>query len=342
MHDVAKLAGVSQPTVSRVLNHSPHVGSETKKRVLAAVEKVGYRPDPQITQLMARVRSHRRRVVESVIAIVRDHLPEEELQGSAYQYVSTADIRVRAEQYGYRAEEFFLGRGGITAQRLSTILASRGIEGLIISPRSSRAIGAQLNYTPFAAATFGYGLQRPALHRASTNMTQGILQATAELHARNYRRIGLVVTQWINDRSDHTYSGAMLNYQQTLPPRQRIPLLLFSENTLANNADIFCAWFKRHQPDVLITFDSYVPDWVTKKLKLRIPEDVGLVVHDWVAPHARFAGIHHRRPHVAAAAVDLLATQLMRNERGIPEVPRQILIPPRWVDGPSLRPKQPD
>jgi LacI family transcriptional regulator len=50
-----------------------------------------------------------------------------------------------------------------------------------------------------------------------------------------------------------------------------------------------------------------------------------------------FAGIHHRRAQVAAAAVDLVATQLMHNEHGVPEVPRQVLIPPLWVEGPSIR-----
>jgi DNA-binding LacI/PurR family transcriptional regulator len=335
---VATAAQVSAMTVSRVLNNSPHVSPATRRRVQAAVKKLGYRPDPQIAQLMARVRDHRRRRAESVIAVVRDDIPEDELHDPAYQYVSTRDIRQRAEQHGYRAEEFFLGRGGITAKRLVDILMTRGIEGLIISPQSSQNIGTQLDYSRFAAATFGYGLQNPALHRASTNMTRGILQATAELHARGYRRIGLAVTQWVDARSDHTYSGAMLNFQQKIPAKDRVPLLLFPENNLAHEADIFCAWFKKHRPDVIITFDAYVPDWLTKKLKVRIPDDVGLVVHDWVERHAGFAGIHHRRPHVAAAAVDLLATQLMHNERGIPEVPRQILIPPAWIEGASIRP----
>jgi LacI family transcriptional regulator len=35
--------------------------------------------------------------------------------------------------------------------------------------------------------------------------------------------------------------------------------------------------------------------------------------------------------------VDLVATQLVQNERGVPEVTRQILISPRFVDGPSIR-----
>ena len=51
-----------------------------------------------------------------------------------------------------------------------------------------------------------------------------------------------------------------------------------------------------------------------------------------------FAGIDYRRSHVAAAVVELVASQLLHNELGVPEVPWQILIAPAWVDGPSLRP----
>jgi DNA-binding LacI/PurR family transcriptional regulator len=46
MTDVAKLAGVSHQTVSRVLHDSPHVRSQTRERVLAAMRHLDYRPNP--------------------------------------------------------------------------------------------------------------------------------------------------------------------------------------------------------------------------------------------------------------------------------------------------------
>jgi DNA-binding LacI/PurR family transcriptional regulator len=45
MTDVAQLAGVSKQTVSRVINGSPQVRPKTRMRVLAAMEKLSYRPN---------------------------------------------------------------------------------------------------------------------------------------------------------------------------------------------------------------------------------------------------------------------------------------------------------
>jgi LacI family transcriptional regulator len=55
--DIARLAGVSKKTVSRVINHSGLVKQETRDRILQIVEEHGYRPDPQARALALR-RSH--------------------------------------------------------------------------------------------------------------------------------------------------------------------------------------------------------------------------------------------------------------------------------------------
>src|SRR3954466_15616867 len=45
MTDVARLAGVSHQTVSRVLNGHPNVKEQTRLRVHAAISELGYRPN---------------------------------------------------------------------------------------------------------------------------------------------------------------------------------------------------------------------------------------------------------------------------------------------------------
>jgi len=57
MVDVARLAGVSQKTVSRVVNGAPHVRPDVRERVNRAIEQLGYRPNPA-AQALARERSH--------------------------------------------------------------------------------------------------------------------------------------------------------------------------------------------------------------------------------------------------------------------------------------------
>jgi DNA-binding LacI/PurR family transcriptional regulator len=54
MADVARLAGVSHQTVSRVLNSHPNVRQQTRDNVLAAIAELGYRPNAAARSLVTR------------------------------------------------------------------------------------------------------------------------------------------------------------------------------------------------------------------------------------------------------------------------------------------------
>lgn len=54
MADVAKLAGVSHQTVSRVLNNHPNVRPQTRDRVLAVIRQLDYRPNAAARSLVTR------------------------------------------------------------------------------------------------------------------------------------------------------------------------------------------------------------------------------------------------------------------------------------------------
>jgi DNA-binding LacI/PurR family transcriptional regulator len=93
VYDVARRAGVSHQTVSRVANHRPNVSPETRERVLRAIDELGYTPDraarilstgrSRIIQIvsigfshtqpvMAMIRTARRLGYDTAFAIVED------------------------------------------------------------------------------------------------------------------------------------------------------------------------------------------------------------------------------------------------------------------------------
>lgn len=65
---VAALAGVSQPTVSRALRGSPMVNEETRERILAVAQNIGYRPNVSA----ARLRTRRSGVLALVVLVPPD------------------------------------------------------------------------------------------------------------------------------------------------------------------------------------------------------------------------------------------------------------------------------
>ena len=322
-------------TVSRALRDAPRVAVATRLKVLAAARELDYQPDPNLTRMMQLVRSKKQTRVRAILAVIREHIPKDALLSQSYRYVSIEDIRCRALGYGYEVEEFWLGRNGLVPMRLNEILYARGIEGIIVSPQSEQLPCRKLDYTGFSAVSFGYAMRDPLLHLAVSNMTLGIKNAAEALRDKGYRRIGMVVTNWIDGRSQFGYSCGMFYFQNSLPEEEVVPMLLLPHNDISHDFKTFSSWLKKHEPDALISFDNHVPEWL-RKLNLKVPENIGFVVHDWMPGMEQYAGINHRRDEVAAAAVDLVVTLLSRHEHGIPIVPRQIMITPTWVDGPSI------
>jgi LacI family transcriptional regulator len=336
LKDIARATGVSIMTVSRVLLGAPKVSAQKRELVLREAKRLDYQPDPHLARMMQVVRGKKETRVRAVIAVIREHVPQDGLLSPTYQYVPIEDIRHRAHGHGYAVEEFYLGKDGLTPRKLQKILHARGIEGVIVSPQSMTLPCSKLDYSPFAAVTFGNAMSTPALHMCAGNMTLGIHMAAEQLADRGYQRIGVAVTRWIVNRSQFGYSGGLFHWQHSLPEANRVPLLLFPSNDISQGFDAFSKWMREHKPDALITFDTYVPGWL-RRLGLRTPQDIGFVVHDWTPKMVDYAGIYQQREHLAAAAVDLIVTQLSQHEHGVPAVPRQIMIPPKWIEGPSVR-----
>ncbi|SEQ06969.1 DNA-binding transcriptional regulator, LacI/PurR family [Microlunatus flavus] len=87
MADVARLAGVSKQTVSRVINGSPALRPATRLRVEAAIERLGYRPN-----VAARALVRGRTGVIGVISGGRGHFGPSSIQRGVEQAARDAGL----------------------------------------------------------------------------------------------------------------------------------------------------------------------------------------------------------------------------------------------------------
>jgi LacI family transcriptional regulator len=124
--DVAKQAGVSPSTVSRTFN-SPHlINDKTKERVLAAAERVNYRP------LSVRVpRETRARKSGAYGFHFFAERPEDTLQGNAFYSQVVAGALAEASALGLRLVLSTSGRHDVTAP-MPPLVRSGSVSGMLL------------------------------------------------------------------------------------------------------------------------------------------------------------------------------------------------------------------
>lgn len=123
LEDVARRAGVSAKTVSRVLNKEPHVRADVRDRVAAAVSALNYHPNLMAKGLVTK-RSH-------LIGLVYENPSPSyvvELQMGALE-------RLRDERY--RLVVFPVRSVQQHAGEVATLLRSAALDGAVLSPPAS-------------------------------------------------------------------------------------------------------------------------------------------------------------------------------------------------------------
>ncbi|MGX1269737.1 LacI family DNA-binding transcriptional regulator [Streptomyces phaeoluteigriseus] len=176
MADVARMAGVSHQTVSRVLGDHPNVREQTRDRVLRAIEEMGYRRNSSARALVTR-RTRTLGVVAS----------DTTLYGPASTLFALEEA-ARAE--GYLVSTVSLRR--LTVEELSKALdhlGEGGVEGVVaIAPQRSAVDAlAELRH-PFPVVVVGSG---PGVDIPSVSVDQqlGARLATAHLLAAGHRTV---------------------------------------------------------------------------------------------------------------------------------------------------------
>jgi LacI family transcriptional regulator len=310
-------------TVSYALRNDSRLRLSTRERIQAVARRLGYRPNPIFSAMMVRAR-HGRVNRGEVIAYLSAFPREAQWRRSLPQPEFFAGAKERAEAMSFRLEAFFYAEEGWTERRLEQVLVTRGVRGIIVAPFPRAHNSLCLDWARFAAATIGFTLQNPMLHRVTADHYYNLHLAFASISTAGFHRIGCILPHAVSSRIDQQWMAALNGYQQ-LNPKQAVPPLVVSRQERSERSLI--AWIRVNRPDFLITRESGMSEWVHATLGRNAPPIAELCLG--LAPYVS-GGIDEHSRLIGAGAIDLVVNQLQHSEFGVPAHPTLTLIPGTW------------
>lgn len=276
IRDVAARAGVSYQTVSRVLNDHPSIRVETRDRVRAAIDELGYRPNPAARALV----TSRSRTIGV-------------LTSQSFQYgpaTSIAAIEVAARDAGYRSSVTSIATADLPSIRSGIdYLLSQSVEALVVIAPQQRVIEAISELpvaVPYVTLQSGTTADR---HGMSTDQVLGARLATRHLIDLGHEEILHIAgpQDWIEAEA------RMQGYLEELNAadlRTRAPILGDWSAKFGYYAGLELLRF-RDFTAVFASNDQMALGFLhaCREQRLRVPEDISVVGFDDVPEAAHYA-----------------------------------------------------
>lgn len=318
MKQVAEQAGVSMQTVSRVLNKRHDVSEETRQRVQATMEQLGYKP----FAIARGLASNRTYTLGLVAADFSDFWFSQVVTGAEKE----------AHEHGYF---FMLGSASCTPEdepKFLRLLTERHVEGILFV-RATCADESEpltrLKESGIPVVTTGQYLPESGLTMVDVDNVGGGRKATEYLLSLGHKRIAMLTgpSSW-NSARDRTKG-----YMQTLQAHGIAPnpKLVLETSWLHKDGYLgMKALLKKKAPFTAVFAQN---DRIAKgaisalhEARLRVPEDISVIGYD-DTPEAEFSDpplttIRQPMEEIGRAATHLLIQMVEDRET----TPNQILF----------------
>ena len=278
--DVARLAGVSISTVSRVANNASNVSPPIRKKVLRAIKALNYTPNIVARSLEARSLKN--------IAVVMGRTMDQAFSNPDF-FVILQGITSTLVKQEYSTLLLTDLKQSMELEHCIKLIRSGAVQGVIVvgsfvhDPLLSRPLEEDC---PFVL--IGYPPDNPDIYTTpfntvSTNDKQSAYQAVRFLLERGHRRIGLVHAPLSYAANRKRYDGyieaiteAGLRIDHTLIASTSYEV---SETVSAVTALLTVA----HPPTAVFCTDDYKATGVLRAalgLGMRVPEDLSVMGHN--------------------------------------------------------------
>ncbi|SFU56617.1 LacI family DNA-binding transcriptional regulator [Pseudoduganella namucuonensis] len=320
IYDVARVAGVSAMTVSRVVNGSAQVTAVTRDKVMAAVESLNY-------QVNFAARAAR-------VGTLRVGL----LYSNPSESFLSALLVGAMDQCGQMGAQLILERcTDLRSQRaaIGKLIAS-GADGILVPPPlcDTKSALKQLDEIGMPTVAVATGRPSPGVSAVRIDDYEGALTMTRHLLSLGHKDIGFI-------KGDPKHTPAQMRYQAFLDgmaeaglevPPERVADGLFTYRSGLAAARQLLGQAKR--PTAIFASNDDMAAAVVAVahgMHLQLPEELTICGFD-DTPVAttvwpELTTIHQPIGDMARAAVDLLVDQIRRRRVGEPPVVQHKLLP---------------
>ena len=269
--DIAKALGLSTSTVSRALNGSYEIGTETKKLVLEYAEKINYRPNP-IALSLKEQKSHSLGVVVCEVANNYFSQAINGIESIAYNRGYHVIITQTHESYA---------RETANVQHL----ISRHVDGLLVSLSAETADLSHYQYLHdkgFPIVFFDRVAPNIETHKVIVNNFKGAFDATELLIKTGFTRIAHLTNSYnllISQDRLNGYRAALAKYDIPFRPeylkhcnhggmiQHEVEAILHDLLELEDKPEALFITSDRLTTNAMCTL---------KKLGLRVPDDIAI------------------------------------------------------------------
>jgi DNA-binding LacI/PurR family transcriptional regulator len=303
--DVAKAAGVSKSTVSRVFTGSDSVSPIALQKVIQAAETFNYTPNA-IARAMITKRT------ENIGFIIYD-LQAPAIINPFYGPVLESVI----EHIGKKGYSLFISSDKGLKNSSGERMLRKRVDGVILASQTSPKIAGNFIHKEIPVVLINYRLDMKGAYSILSDDAGGIMSAVRYLAKAGHRDIGFIegrFTRFIFKRRHQGFVDAMKNADLTAHAA-------FNAETEATIQDAFASVYallkgRKHPSALLCTNDVVAVGAVKAALRrgLRVPDDISVVGYDnselCAACEPALTSIDPNTWELGALAVDCLLRQI--------------------------------
>ncbi|MCF6094274.1 LacI family transcriptional regulator [Microaerobacter geothermalis] len=270
--DVAKLAGVSPSTVSRVIANNPRISPATSRKVKEAMEHLGYHPNVMAKSLVSRSTQTLGIILpRSADELFLNPFFPEVLRGiNAYANYTGYDLLMSAGSTEQEEKEAF-----------NRMVFGGRVDGVILlASRVNDPLIPLLKKRNFPFVLIGRSLEHPDIVCVDTNNVKAAYDATMHLIKQGHVRIG-----FISGPRDLVVSQDRIKGYQDALKENNLPFhtdwVFEAKFLLESGYQAISTLFEQpEKPTALVVSDDLITFGVLRglyELNYRVPEDVALV-----------------------------------------------------------------